>query len=294
MRVEKLKLFIELYESRNYTKTAKRNYISQAALSQYVSSLENQFNAVFFDRSVSPIQPTPIGTLFYEQAQVLYTQYLTMVDTIEAEMTNKSLPLRIGYTAPLDVQCLLPYIPELIARDPDIDVKPIKISIDDAQTYLEKNVCDVVVSFRKLEPTPEIHALPFHSGKYYCMVNHKHPLATRESASAQEIYEYPVSILSDHALGNYKDYMMSKLNDIGINPNVFSVKDNFESLILDVISNNSVSFVSDEQIDSVINKYVTILPLNDGTHTYTITLYYSSSNKHRKLDTLLDVIKSNM
>ena len=88
--------------------------------------------------------------------------------------------------------------------------------------------------------------------------------------------------------------MMAKLNDIGITPNVFSVKDNFESLIFDVISNNSVSFVSDEQIDSVINKYVTVLPLNDGTHTYTITLYYSNSNKHRKLDTLLDVIKSNM
>lgn len=294
MRVEKLKLFIELYESRNYTKTARKNYISQAALSQYVSSLENQFNAVFFDRSVSPIQPTSIGTLFYEQAQILYTQYLSMVDTIEAEMSNKSLPLRIGYTSPLDVQCFLPYLPMVTASDPDLDVKPIKIPVEDAPNYLEKNVCDVVVSFREIPTDENIHGIPFHTGTFYCMVNYKHPLAEKESVTTEEIYKYPVATLSEHALGGYKEYMLEKLNALGIAPNIIATRENFESLVFEVISNNAVSFVSDEQISKSISQYVKILPITDGTHKFTISLYYSKDNKHRKLGTLLDVIKSNM
>lgn len=44
MHIEKLKYFIDLYECRNYIETARKNFISQASISQYISSLEKEFN----------------------------------------------------------------------------------------------------------------------------------------------------------------------------------------------------------------------------------------------------------
>ncbi|MBZ2155667.1 LysR family transcriptional regulator [Streptococcus anginosus] len=76
MHIEKLKYFIDLYECRNYTETAKKNFISQATISQYISSLEKEFDTKFFDRTVSPIQPTLSGKLFYNNAKLLLKQFL--------------------------------------------------------------------------------------------------------------------------------------------------------------------------------------------------------------------------
>lgn len=64
MHIEKLKYFIDLYECRNYIETARKNFISQASISQYISSLEKEFNTKFFDRSVTPIQPTLAGKMY--------------------------------------------------------------------------------------------------------------------------------------------------------------------------------------------------------------------------------------
>ena len=52
MHIEKLKYFIDLYECRNYIETARKNFISQASISQYISSLEKEFNTKFFDRNL--------------------------------------------------------------------------------------------------------------------------------------------------------------------------------------------------------------------------------------------------
>lgn len=74
MHIEKLKYFIDLYECRNYIETARKNFISQASISQasisqYISSLEKEFNTKFFDRSVTPIQPTLAGKMLYNNAK---------------------------------------------------------------------------------------------------------------------------------------------------------------------------------------------------------------------------------
>ena len=39
-RLERLPIFIDLYETRSYTKTAQKNYVSQASVTQLVNSLE--------------------------------------------------------------------------------------------------------------------------------------------------------------------------------------------------------------------------------------------------------------
>ena len=92
MHIEKLKCYIDLYECRNFTETAKKNFISQAALSQFISSLEKQFGLQFFDRNVTPIQPTSAGTTFYEESKILYQQYLIAVERMAREKEDSMPP----------------------------------------------------------------------------------------------------------------------------------------------------------------------------------------------------------
>ena len=43
MHIEKIKYFLDLYDCGSYTETARRNYISQTAVSQFIHSLEQEF-----------------------------------------------------------------------------------------------------------------------------------------------------------------------------------------------------------------------------------------------------------
>ena len=51
MKIEKLKYFIDLYETGSFTQTAKINYISQTSVTQFIYSLEEEFQVKLFNRS---------------------------------------------------------------------------------------------------------------------------------------------------------------------------------------------------------------------------------------------------
>lgn len=58
------KTFLEVYELKNISKTAKKMYISQSAVSQNIKSLENQLGVTLFKKSTKGIFPTNVATCF--------------------------------------------------------------------------------------------------------------------------------------------------------------------------------------------------------------------------------------
>ena len=99
MHIEKIKYFLDLYDCGSYTETARRNYISQTAVSQFIHSLEQEFQVQLFDRSVTPVAATQAGNLFYREASVLWEQYAGMKE----KMLNFRLCIRGGNPCPAAV-----------------------------------------------------------------------------------------------------------------------------------------------------------------------------------------------
>ncbi len=53
MNIEKIKYFIDLVESGNFTYTAQKNFVSQTTISQQIHSLEKEFGAQLIDRKTN-------------------------------------------------------------------------------------------------------------------------------------------------------------------------------------------------------------------------------------------------
>lgn len=51
MNLQKLQVFLTLYETLNYTETAERLYISQGNVSKQIMALEKELGVQLFDRS---------------------------------------------------------------------------------------------------------------------------------------------------------------------------------------------------------------------------------------------------
>ncbi len=109
MNIEKIKYFIDLVEYRNFTETAKKNFVSQTAISQQIASLEAEFNIQLIDRRQIPIEPTPAGWLFYGEAVILWKQYNHMKSKMENYRKNDTQLLSIEYAKSISKDELYEY-----------------------------------------------------------------------------------------------------------------------------------------------------------------------------------------
>ena len=75
MDFRQLQYIIQVAECGSITKAAAKLYITQPSLSNYISKLERELGVALFDRSVSPIRPTPAGEEYIKDAKrILYIQ----------------------------------------------------------------------------------------------------------------------------------------------------------------------------------------------------------------------------
>ena len=68
MDVEWLHSYLVLHETGNFTQSAHKLNVSQAAFSRRIQALENWVGKILVDRSTKPIRFTPEGRVFHQEA----------------------------------------------------------------------------------------------------------------------------------------------------------------------------------------------------------------------------------
>ncbi|MGI9240283.1 MAG: LysR family transcriptional regulator, partial [Verrucomicrobiales bacterium] len=64
MQVETLKVYSDLIETASFSLAAKRNGITQSAVSQQIRALETKFDVVLIERGKKNFSMTPEGKVF--------------------------------------------------------------------------------------------------------------------------------------------------------------------------------------------------------------------------------------
>lgn len=95
MKTEQIIYLADIAKTHSITQTAQRFFISQQALSFSLKKLEDEFNAVFLNRSNHGVTLTPAGTAFLHKAQSI----LDIYDSLKDDFFSQSSPS-------LDEDCL--------------------------------------------------------------------------------------------------------------------------------------------------------------------------------------------
>ena len=69
MSLWKYKYFVDVIDSKSFTKAGKKNFVSQTAISQQISSLEKSVGGKLIDRGSGVIEPTELGRIVYTKAK---------------------------------------------------------------------------------------------------------------------------------------------------------------------------------------------------------------------------------
>lgn len=96
MDFEKINYLKVILEEKSITKASKKLYISQPALSKFVSKLEEEIGLKIFKRETNGLQLTPAGELFYKKIQEIHRIHEELQNEIGNIKSGKVKKIKIG------------------------------------------------------------------------------------------------------------------------------------------------------------------------------------------------------
>lgn len=292
MNIEKIKYYIDLVECKNFTDTAKKNYVSQTTISQQIASLEKEFGVLLIDRKKIPVEPTQAGWLFYSEAISLWKQYNQMKAKMLIHEQGCDQIISIEYAAATDIQLLLEMIPPFQEMHPNIKIQLNKVLLKDIAEYLKKGMYDIAIAFdSEFYENQNIMTQSLYQGKYCAMISKNHPLYHNEYISINELYEYPLIMLNPTAIGSSYDQMIQRAIEDGFQPNILRTVDDVETELFYIVTEGLIGFFPDNYQSPYMNQNVRLIPLKNSHHTFEIVAGFIKENSNTALQTFLKYIK---
>lgn len=143
MLYDKLDYILMIAEEHNLTKAAKRLYVSQPALTAYLNRLESELGVKLFDRTKTPIEPTPAGEYYIAEMKKVAAaerQIRSALKVIE-EPTHT---LIVGTGQVRGYSCFPLILPEFCTMHPDVNVTAIHATESHLLEQLQQSKLDMI------------------------------------------------------------------------------------------------------------------------------------------------------
>lgn len=187
MNLQQLEYALLLRKSGSFSKAAKKGGLTQSAVSQQITKLENELGFQIFDRQTKPIQPTEIGARFLERAQTLILEVRQLREFAFRLEEEAEGSLNIGI-----IPTLSPYLVPLFINNLQEKHPNIKLTVHEMMTkdiirgLLDRDLHGGIIS------TPISTGLdfifePLFYEKFFLYASYKHPLFKSKNVNIEDI-----------------------------------------------------------------------------------------------------------
>jgi len=184
-----LRLFVMVAQNHSLTKGAEKSFLSVAAASLRIKSLEDRLGVQLFYRNKRGVSPTKAGDVLLEHA----LRVLDEVELLQGEIQPFSKGTRGHVRLFANATAICEFLPSVLARffelhsDITIDLQE-RLSAEVVQTVLD-GVADIgVISGRVV--ADGLETLPYKKDQMVVVTPKNHPLAELDSISFSEALEY--------------------------------------------------------------------------------------------------------
>lgn len=183
----KLKTFVDVVETRSYTKAALRLHLTQPAVTQHIKQLEHHYQQILIQNPHKEFTLTKAGRCLYEYAKI----QIHNEEIFEAQIQKIMPPLVIGSTLSIADY----YLPEIIAPFITASAQPCKIVVNNTSMLLQK-MMDGEVDCAFVEGKFDTQLFDFHlfqEDRFIPVAKATHPLA-KQNLVFSDILKYPLFI----------------------------------------------------------------------------------------------------
>ena len=119
---DKFEYVLAAAEEQTLTKAAKRLYMSQPALTNYLNRPEDELGVKLFDRSTTPIKTTAAGQLYIERMKKIHLESRILQEELR-QMGRKRTAFTFGIGSAGGSHRLVRIIPDFIRAFPHTAIK---------------------------------------------------------------------------------------------------------------------------------------------------------------------------
>jgi len=197
--IRSLQIFRDVVESRSFTEAARRNYLTQSAVSQHLKMLERQFGSTLIERGNRLIGLTPAGRLVYDAAVGILKQYAHLEGQLKKPPREVSGTLRVAATLGVGLHELPPYVTAFMKQYPKIDVQLAYVKAQQVYETVLTERADLGVAGAP-EPHPQLKALLFKKDRLVLIVPARHPWSKLKRTNLTRLNGQPFIALQKGSL----------------------------------------------------------------------------------------------
>jgi DNA-binding transcriptional LysR family regulator len=215
-----LRSFLVLAQELQFARAAKRLGVSQPTLSRRIHLLEEQLGAELFDRSKQPIDLTPAGGAFLEDARLALHHSRRALEQGRRAARGELGRISVGAISWAN-NAVVPYALHAFHTDaPDVTLELYTTSPSAQIEALHKQRLDVGFSAfaRWMEGRPGLHIEPLLEEPMVALVPQDHPLARHASVSIADLAKERLIVLADAVTPGLVDKQVSIFHERGLSP----------------------------------------------------------------------------
>lgn len=122
LHLRQLKAFLGVAEMSNFTKTAQKLHMSQAALSSAIRELENQLDCNLFERTTRHVELTEAGRQFQQTAMRVVQELEGSIMQLKETHRHRASELRLGFTPTLAAHAVPDMLEAFTENHPHVSV----------------------------------------------------------------------------------------------------------------------------------------------------------------------------
>lgn len=189
MQVDNFKIFVDLVETKSFSKAARLNGITQSAVSQQARAMEKHFNNLLIDRSQKQFQLTREGNRVYQTAKEILHVYEKLMSELMEMKKVISGTIRISTIYSIGLHELPPFIKSFLTNYPSVNVRvEYRRSNLVYEDILHNSVDFGLVAFPV--KTRQIEMIPFREDRLVAICHPEHPLASHATVDVDMLGDY--------------------------------------------------------------------------------------------------------
>jgi len=239
-----IRYFVEVANELNFTNASKKLFVSQAAVSKKIASLEDELGVILLERNKRSVKLTSVGQIFFKDAVEILNKIEDMVRKIEDISSNYKNTLRLGYLGPAEFKFLPDLLQKFNEKYPDVNLFSKQYYQGALIHSLINGNLDIIFSLSMvIEKYPNLTFKRIYSDSFviYCHKNHR--LSSEKSINLSELKNEKFILLSEVGASSAYNSIIKLCNENGLNPTIINEPDNFEHLLMMVKSNLGISIL---------------------------------------------------
>ena len=205
MTLTELKYIVAVAREKHFGKAAEACFVSQPTLSVAIKKLEDELEVKLFERSANEVTVTPLGEEIVRQAQSVLEQAASIKEIAKRGKDPLAGPLKLGIIYTIGPYLLPDLVRQAIARTPQM---PLMLQENFTVKLLEMLRTGEIDCAVMAEPFPDtgLAVAPLYDEPFVAAVPSNHPLAARDTLTAQELKSETLLLLGtghcfrDHVL----------------------------------------------------------------------------------------------